>query len=86
MKVTLAKTAGFCPGVKRAVDLAYAQVGKEHVYTFGPIIHNEEVVGDLEAKGIFVAEHVEDIPENATVIIRSHGVSRATYEAIGSHL
>ncbi len=82
MKVTLAKTAGFCPGVKRAVDLAYAQVGKEHVYTFGPIIHNEEVVGDLEAKGIFVAEHVEDIPENATVIIRSHGVSRATYEAI----
>ena len=47
MKVTLAKTAGFCPGVKRAVDMAYKAAGCGRVYTYGPIIHNEAVVGDL---------------------------------------
>lgn len=82
--VILAKTAGFCPGVKRAVDLAYGQAGKSNVYTYGPIIHNEEVVNDLERKGVHVAENIEDIPQglDATVIIRSHGVSRHEVEAI----
>jgi len=86
MKVILAKTAGFCPGVKRAVDMAYREAGKEKVFTFGPIIHNEEVVGDLMARGVMVAESVEDIPKaaGATVIIRSHGISRATYEALAA--
>ncbi|MCI6018301.1 MAG: 4-hydroxy-3-methylbut-2-enyl diphosphate reductase [Clostridiales bacterium] len=84
MNVTLAKTAGFCPGVKRAVDMAYHETGKEKVFTFGPIIHNEEVVSDLMKKGVMVAERIEDIPKDsgATVIIRSHGVSRSTYEAL----
>lgn len=86
MKVVLAKTAGFCPGVKRAVDMAYAEAGKPRVYTFGPIIHNEEVVSDLMRKGVRVADSVEDIVpgEDTTVIIRSHGVSRATYEALAA--
>ena len=80
MKVTLAKTAGFCP----AVDMAYKAAGCGRVYTYGPIIHNEAVVGDLASKGVFAVESVDDIPAGAdvTVVLRSHGVSRATYEAI----
>ena len=80
----LAKSAGFCFGVKRAVDTVYEQTGKKNVYTFGPIIHNEEVVKDLEKKGVFVIntmEELDDITEG-TVIIRSHGVSSAVYEAL----
>ena len=49
--VILAKTAGFCFGVRRAVDMAYGLAGKHKVYTYGPIIHNETVVDDLEIKG-----------------------------------
>ena len=79
-EVILAKSAGFCFGVKRAVDTVYEQTGKKNVYTFGPIIHNEEVV----KKGVFVIntmEELDDITEG-TVIIRSHGVSSAVYEAL----
>ena len=82
-EVILAKSAGFCFGVKRA-DTVYEQTGKKNVYTFGPIIHNEEVVKDLEKKGVFVIntmEELDDITEG-TVIIRSHGVSSAVYEAL----
>ena len=58
MEVRTAKTAGFCFGVKRAVDKAYelAEKEKKAIYTLGPIIHNEEVIADLEKKGVFVAE------------------------------
>ena len=83
-EVILAKSAGFCFGVKRAVDTVYEQTGKKNVYTFGPIIHNEEVVKDLEKKGVFVIntmEELDDITEG-TVIIRSHGVSSAVYEVL----
>ena len=83
-EVILAKSAGFCFGVKRAVDTVYEQTGKKNVYTFGPIIHNEEVVKDLEKKGVFVIntmEELDDITEG-TVIIRSHGVSSVVYEAL----
>ena len=53
MNVSLAKTAGFCFGVKRAVDMAYTEAAKgKPVYTLGPIIHNEEVVADLKQKGV----------------------------------
>ena len=83
-EVILAKSAGFFFGVKRAGDTVYEQTGKKNVYTFGPIIHNEEVVKDLEKKGVFVIntmEELDDITEG-TVIIRSHGVSSAVYEAL----
>ena len=78
MEVVVAKTAGFCFGVRRAVDLVYEQVekGQKPIYTYGPIIHNEEVVRDLEEKGagiIWKEEELEQIREG-TVIIRSHGV------------
>ena len=54
MEVKLAKTAGFCFGVKRAVETVYEQVEKrvnEKIYTYGPIIHNEEVIKDMKSKG-----------------------------------
>lgn len=52
MEVILAESAGFCFGVKRAVDTVYEQIGKgKQIYTYGPIIHNEEVVKDLEKRG-----------------------------------
>ena len=60
--VTVAETAGFCFGVKRAVDLVYEEAKKGgDIYTYGPIIHNEEVVGDLEAKGVSVLENRADL-------------------------
>lgn len=86
MKVTLAKSAGFCFGVKRAVNTVYQEIGtdREPIYTYGPIIHNEEVVKDLEAKGVTVISDISRLGEleKGTVVIRSHGISRAEYEAI----
>ncbi len=84
MKVILAKTAGFCFGVKRAVDTVYEQVGKGDVYTYGPIIHNEEVVKDLESKGVHVVDNEEGLNAltNGTIVIRSHGVERRIYDVI----
>ncbi|MDO4941341.1 MAG: bifunctional 4-hydroxy-3-methylbut-2-enyl diphosphate reductase/30S ribosomal protein S1 [Lachnospiraceae bacterium] len=84
MEVILAKTAGFCFGVQRAVNMAYDQAGKKNVYTFGPIIHNEEVVSDLEKHGIFCLDTEEDLNhlEKGTVIIRSHGVEKRIYDLI----
>lgn len=84
MEIILAKTAGFCFGVKRAVDTAYGQAGKENVYTYGPIIHNEEVIKDLESKGIGVINSEDELKalEKGTVIIRSHGVERHIYDVI----
>ena len=85
MKVTVANSAGFCFGVKRAVDLVYEQTMKGGpLYTFGPIIHNEEVVKDLEKRGVRVIESLEQLPEleKGRVIIRSHGVGKAVQERI----
>lgn len=85
MEVILAKTAGFCFGVKRAVEQVYEQLGKgKEIYTFGPIIHNEEVVKDLERKGVKVIESADELKtvNKGTVIIRSHGVSREIHELI----
>ena len=88
MKIILAKSAGFCPGVRRAVDMVYEQTkekeGIEPVYTYGPIIHNDEVVKDLEEKGVKVIHSLDELDHlvKGTVIIRSHGVSRHTCETI----
>ena len=85
-KVTLAKSAGFCFGVKRAVNKVYEEVEKQEapIYTYGPIIHNEEVVKDLEAKGVTVLEELECLEQipKGTVVIRSHGVGKKVYERI----
>lgn len=84
MKVILAKTAGFCFGVKRAVDTVYEQVGKDNIYTYGPIIHNEEVVKDFEKKGVKVIHTEEELNKitKGTVIIRSHGTAKRIYDIL----
>ena len=93
MEVRLAKSAGFCFGVKRAVDKVYEQIdtGKT-IYTYGPIIHNEEVVSDLEQKGVQVIADKEALQalirqwpehsEDGAVIIRSHGVPKEIQQMI----
>ena len=82
MEVRLAKSAGFCFGVKKAMEKVYEQIenaeGKK-IYTYGPIIHNEEVVKELAAKGVEVIESLEELEtrEKGVLIIRSHGVAKA---------
>jgi len=85
LNVQLAKSAGFCFGVKRAVDVVYDAIGKEKkVYTYGPIIHNDEVVNDLKNKGVSVIGSLDEIStlEKGIIIIRSHGISKSEYEYI----
>lgn len=86
MEVIVAKTAGFCFGVKRAVEQVYEQIEKAErpVYTFGPIIHNEQVVEDLAQKGVRVIDIEEELEavRDAIVIIRSHGVGKHIYDLL----
>ena len=88
MQVTVAKSAGFCFGVQRAVDTVYEQVekGVRPIYTYGPIIHNEVVVQDLEERGVQVLKGKEDLGQltEGTVIIRSHGVGKEIYDLISA--
>ena len=85
MEVLLAQSAGFCFGVKRAVEEVYHQLGAgRNIYTYGPIIHNEEVVKDLERRGVKVINSEEEIMglKEGAVVIRSHGVPKRIYERI----
>ena len=86
MKVLIGKNSGFCFGVKRAVDKVYEQTKTEgkKIYTYGPIIHNEEVVKDLEEKGVVVINDKDELANTheGCVVIRSHGVSKDIYELI----
>jgi len=88
VKVTTAKSAGFCFGVHRAVDVVYKEVENGgYVYTYGPIIHNEEVVEELKRKGVRVInspEELKDAPKG-TIILRSHGVTEAIYQKLASY-
>ena len=83
MSVRVAKSAGFCFGVNRAVELVEkaANEGKK-VVTLGPIIHNRHVVARFQQLGVSVIDSPEAAPEGATVVIRSHGVAKAVYEAL----
>lgn len=86
MNLVVAKSAGFCFGVKRAVNMVYDEIGKSDVpvYTYGPIIHNEEVVRDLEEKGIRVIRSLDELEQlpHGKIIVRSHGISKAEHEKI----
>tara|TARA_B100000427_G_scaffold12212_1_gene9996 strand:+ start:84 stop:965 length:882 start_codon:yes stop_codon:yes gene_type:complete len=81
MKIILAKSSGYCFGVRDAVNAAY-DVSKEHgeVYMLGDIVHNENVVKDLEKEGVKVVESLEDIPEDKPVLFRAHGTSKEVWE------
>ncbi len=86
MEVRLAKTAGFCFGVRRAVDTVYEQVEQAEgpIYTYGPIVHNETVVQELEEKGVKVLNSEEELKSltSGTVIIRAHGVGEKVYKLL----
>ena len=86
MEITVAKSAGFCFGVQRAVDSVYKELEENSgkIYTFGPIIHNEQVVEDLNKRGIEVIDTVEQLKEikEGTVVIRSHGVAKEIYDVL----
>ena len=86
MEVRLAKTAGFCFGVRRAVDTVYEQVEQAEgpIYTYGPIVHNEIVVQELEEKGVKVLNSEEELKSltSGTVIIRAHGVGEKVYDLL----
>ena len=83
MRVEVAKTAGFCPGVRRAVDMVdeAARSGVPTV-TYGPIIHNHHVVERFAGMGVHEISHFSEVTPGTQVIIRSHGVSRAVYEGL----
>lgn len=81
MEIILAKSAGFCFGVKRAVDYAYSKADQQDIYTYGPIIHNKEVTNDLDKKGVRVTENLDAV-KKGEIIIRSHGVPPSVYEDI----
>ena len=78
MKITLAKTAGFCFGVNRAVNMLYDLVGNGvNVCTLGPIIHNPQVVADLESKGVNIIDDINNVTNGKKVVIRTHGVEQS---------
>lgn len=84
-KVTVAASAGFCFGVDRAVKMVYSELEKNtRVATLGPIIHNQDVVNDMKAKGARIIDSVDELEPGETVVIRSHGVGREIYEQIAA--
>lgn len=80
MEIILAKSAGFCFGVSRAVKIAYENAG-ENVYTYGPLAHNNDVIKDLREKGIKIAESIEDL-KAGKLILRAHGVGPEVYKSL----
>ena len=84
MEILVAKSGGFCSGVRKAVDTAMS-IPPENVYIYGEIIHNPEVVERITQRGIITVERLEDVPCGATLIIRSHGVQKRVYEYCSEH-
>ena len=85
MNIIVAKSAGFCFGVNRAIKCCYNEIGNsKNIYTYGSIIHNKEVTNDLKIKGVEIIENISDISniENSKIIIRSHGVGKSVYDEI----
>ena len=79
--VILAKHAGFCFGVKRAVDAVERRIG-QRIVTLGPLIHNRGVVESLEARGVRCVNSIDEVVEGETVVIRSHGAAPEVYDAL----
>lgn len=83
MLIKTAKTAGFCYGVKRAVERVYSGVENgEALSTLGSLIHNRQVVDDLESKGVYAYSSIDEIPKGSKVVIRTHGVGKDIIDAL----
>lgn len=81
MQIFLAEPCGFCYGVKRAVEIAKSAAGKNSdVATLGPLIHNPQMIAELEAEGILCKNSLEEFGSGETVVLRSHGVEPEIYE------
>ncbi len=80
MEFIVAKSAGFCFGVDKAINTVYNKLKEEKLYTYGSLIHNKEVIKDLEKKGANIINTIDDIKQKRTVIIRSHGVPKQLYK------
>ncbi len=86
MKITLAKTAGFCFGVDRAVNMVYDLLNQnKKVSTLGPIIHNPQLVDELAEKGVKIVESPEQCNTDFVLVIRSHGVPESVYQSAEKH-
>ena len=84
-QIVLAKTAGFCFGVDRAVNLVYELVSEgRKVCTLGPIIHNAQLVADLESKGVKIIDDISQAPQGYTVVVRTHGVEKSVLDELES--
>ena len=83
MEIRVAETAGFCFGVNRAVSILYKMIDEgKKVCTLGPIIHNPQVIEDMQSKGVRIISDVSEVPEGYEVVIRAHGVTKQTVEAL----
>ena len=83
MSIYVAKTAGFCFGVDRAVKTVEQLVEKgERVYTLGPIIHNPQVIADFESRGVKIADRPDEVEKDGVLVIRSHGVAASVYDEL----
>lgn len=82
INITVAKSSGFCFGVNRAVKMVYDELSKNtKVATLGPIIHNQDVVNDMEKHGARIINDVSELNDDEVIVIRSHGVGKAVYDA-----
>jgi 4-hydroxy-3-methylbut-2-enyl diphosphate reductase len=86
LEIIIAKNAGFCFGVSKAVNLLFDLLEKsdDRLYTVGPIIHNDQVVEKLKSKGVLVVKDISEIKNDGQVVIRTHGVIPAVYEEIAN--
>ncbi len=81
MKITIGKTAGFCPGVRNAVEKAKEALKiEDKIYCLGEIVHNKQVIQTLEKNGMITVENIDEIPNNSKVIFRSHGEPKIRYD------
>ena len=81
MEIIIGKTSGFCYGVKRAVDGALDEINNDNnIYCLGELVHNKEVISELEEKGIKFIDNIDDVKENSRVIVRAHGIEKNIYE------
>ena len=86
--IKVAKHAGFCFGVKKAIEVAedVAQNNKGKTYVYGQLVHNEKVIKDLEGKGIIFVENIGEIPQDAVTVLRAHGEPGTTYKILEQKL